>query len=137
MKSTIIAIAAILASSASAMAVPSLSQRAGQAEGGDVVAQITAVNHDISGKTVPDEDVVIPLGRLTHFADLSITELQLKGAATSVQGMSPIDASKITCQRYNDEYGTQIGSAPFTTESKALISTNEVGFGWVLCYIHA
>lgn len=101
------------------------------------VAKVVAVNHYLFGNPVMDKTVDVPFGRLTHVADTPITELQLVGAVVTVPGQSQIDASKITCQRYNDQYGTKVGSAPFTTSSPALISTNPVDFGWVLCYVHA
>lgn len=137
MKFTITAITAALASTVSAMDLSSLSQRADEAEDGNVYAKVTAINHNLSGNTTPDKELEIPFGTLFHVDDTPITELRLKGAGATVPDLPEVNVSKITCQRYNDQYGTRVGSAPFTAESPALISTNAVEFGWVLCYIHA
>ncbi|OAR02758.1 hypothetical protein LLEC1_07596 [Akanthomyces lecanii] len=137
MKFTTTTITAILASNVSAMYLPSVFQRADEADGGDVYAKVTAINHNLSGNRTPDKDVEIPLGTLFHLDDTPITELRLKGAGATVAGLPEVDVSKITCQRYNDRYGTRVGSAPFSAASPALISTNAVEFGWVLCYVHA
>ncbi|OAA77806.1 hypothetical protein LEL_04629 [Akanthomyces lecanii RCEF 1005] len=137
MKFTITAITAALASTVSAMDLSSLSQRADEAEDGSVYAKVTAINHNLSGNTTPDKELEIPFGTLFHVDDTPITELQLKGAGATVPDLPEVNVSKITCQRYNDQYGTRVGSATFTAESPALISTNAVEFGWVLCYIHA
>lgn len=137
MKFTMTAITATAASTVGAMHMSSLSQREQQAEGGSVFAKVTAINHNLSGNTTPDKEVEIPFGTLFHVDDTPITELRLKGSGATVPDQPEVDVSTITCQRYNDQYGTRVGSAPFTAESPALISTNAVDFGWVLCYVQA
>ncbi|KPM38336.1 hypothetical protein AK830_g8229 [Neonectria ditissima] len=97
-------------------------------------ANVIAVNNPISGSH-SSTPVKIPFGKLTHF-DLSITGLQLKSITIDVPGVTAPDASEVTCQRYQDQYGVQRGSAAFTKAKEALISTNTVEFGWVLCYVN-
>ncbi|KAH6871652.1 hypothetical protein B0T10DRAFT_522935 [Thelonectria olida] len=87
------------------------------------------------GNSQTKTDVKIPFGKLTHF-DLSITGLQLKSVTVNVPGTAAPDVNKITCQMYKDQYGIQPGSAEFTKAKEALISTNDVSFGWVLCYVN-
>ncbi|KAK7413387.1 hypothetical protein QQX98_007764 [Neonectria punicea] len=127
---TIIAtLAATLASTATALPAQNTQRDAGVA-----AANVLAVNNPISGSH-SSTPVKIPFGKLTHF-DLSITELQLKGVTVTVPGATAPDASKVTCQRYKDQYGVQPGSTAFTKGHDALISTNTVEFGWVLCYVN-
>ncbi|KAM5360197.1 hypothetical protein ACJZ2D_013907 [Fusarium nematophilum] len=77
----------------------------------------------------------IPLGKLTHF-DHSITRLELRGISFNVPGTESPDPRDITCQMYKDKYGVTPGSTEFTMKTPALISTNPVPFGWVLCYVN-
>ncbi|KAM5353735.1 hypothetical protein ACJ41O_000385 [Fusarium nematophilum] len=93
------------------------------------VANVYAVNNSTK------EPVEIPFGRLTHF-DLSITELQLYDVTIDILGIPPPGVDAVTCQMYKDVYGIRPGSAEFTKDEPALISTNPVDFGWVLCYVN-
>ncbi|KAK7419636.1 hypothetical protein QQX98_003227 [Neonectria punicea] len=98
------------------------------------VVNVIAVNKPISGSH-SSTPVKIPFGKLTHF-DLSITGLQLKSVTVHAPGVTAPDVSEVTCQMYKDQYGVQPGSAAFTKAQEALISTNSVEFGWVLCYVN-
>jgi hypothetical protein len=97
------------------------------------VANVVAVNG--FGSSQSKTPVKIPFGKLTHY-DLSITGLQLKSVTVNVPGATAPDVNKITCQMYKDQYGIQPGSAEFTKAKEALIATNAVQFGWVLCYVN-
>ncbi|KAF4978471.1 hypothetical protein FZEAL_5157 [Fusarium zealandicum] len=93
------------------------------------VANIYAIN----GQT--KKPLEIPFGKLTHF-DLSITELQLYDVTIDIVGIPPPGVGAVTCQMYKDSDGIRPGSAEFTKDNPALISTNPVDFGWVLCYVN-
>lgn len=98
------------------------------------VANVVAVDQDFMGNKT-ETPVQVPFGKLTHVDGLPITELQLKSVTVHVDGITAPDVEKVTCQRYQDQYGIQQGSKKFTHKSPAYIATNPVDFGWVLCYV--
>jgi hypothetical protein len=79
--------------------------------------------------------VRIPFGKLTHFDKLPITSLEVRGVMVSGDGLPVPDDKKVRCRRYKDQYGLQLGSLEFKKGKEALISTNSVDFGWVLCRV--
>jgi hypothetical protein len=46
-----------------------------------------------------------------------------------------VNISTVECRAYKDAAGTQPGSAPFNVTNPALLSTNLVDIGSILCYI--
>ncbi|OQO13959.1 hypothetical protein B0A48_00834 [Cryoendolithus antarcticus] len=46
-----------------------------------------------------------------------------------------VDWTTLECRAYIDAAGLQRGSAPFRYDSPALLSTNEVVIGSILCYV--
>ncbi|KAH7131322.1 hypothetical protein EDB81DRAFT_808364 [Dactylonectria macrodidyma] len=119
-------VAAALASAATALPT--------ERDANVAVANVIAINKPLDGSH-SSTAVKIPFGKLTHF-ELPITGLKLKGVTVTVPGAVAPDASKVTCQMYKDKYGVQPGSAAFNKAHEALISTNTVQFGWVLCYVN-
>lgn len=97
---------------------------------------IMTVNSPLDGEhsTSP---LNVPLGKLTHQKNIKITELEIARVYSNVPGIKTPELDQITCQMYKDKYGIQPGSAEFTAEKPALISTNSVSLGWVLCYVNA
>jgi hypothetical protein len=81
------------------------------------------------------QPVRIPFGQLTNLDQYKITKLDLVGLSVNIPDIPAPDIKDVVCQRYNDKYGVQLGSTEFTYENPALISTNPVEFGWVLCYV--
>lgn len=79
------------------------------------------------------QPVRIPLAQLTSL-NYQVTELRLMSLSVHVPDIPSPDVKDVVCQRYNDKYGIQFGSTEFTDGKPALISTNPVEFGWVLCY---
>ncbi|KAM0544362.1 hypothetical protein ACHAPJ_011898 [Fusarium lateritium] len=79
------------------------------------------------------QPVRIPLAQLTTL-DYKITELDLISLSVHIPNIPSPDTKEVSCQRYKDKYGVQFGSTEFTENKPALISTNPVEFGWVLCY---
>ncbi|EKJ73841.1 hypothetical protein FPSE_05964 [Fusarium pseudograminearum CS3096] len=79
------------------------------------------------------QPVRIPLAQLTTLK-YSVTELRLISLSVNVPEIPSPDVKDVVCQRYQDKYGIQFGSTEFTEGKPALISTNPVDFGWVLCY---
>lgn len=79
------------------------------------------------------QPVRIPLAQLTTL-DYDITKLELESLSVNVPDIPAPNVEDIVCQRYKDQYGVQFGSAEFTKGQPALIATNPVEFGWVLCY---
>ncbi|KAJ4317703.1 hypothetical protein N0V84_007222 [Fusarium piperis] len=98
------------------------------------VANILAITGP-SGGHHTEKTVTVPFGQLTHY-DLAISELRLESIAVQLPGgaIEP-DIQDITCQMYKDEHGLDPGSREFTIDRPALLSTNTVQFGWVLCYV--
>ncbi|KAF9771347.1 hypothetical protein IL306_011006 [Fusarium sp. DS 682] len=81
------------------------------------------------------EPVRVPLAQLTTFShNYQVTELRLDGLNVNIPDIESPKIEDVVCQRYRDRYGVQFGSAEFTYNNPALISTNPVEFGWVLCY---
>jgi hypothetical protein len=97
---------------------------------------IMTVNAPISGEhsTLPQN---VPLGVLTHQDGVQITELEIVNAFSTVKGVKAPENDQIVCQMYKDQYGTLPGSAEFTVENPAVISTNSVDLGWILCRVKA
>jgi len=79
------------------------------------------------------QPVRIPLAQLTTL-NYQVTELRLISLSVNIPDIPSPDVKDIVCQRYQDKYGVQFGSAEFGYEKPALIATNPVEFGWVLCY---
>ncbi|KAF4448834.1 hypothetical protein FALBO_16742 [Fusarium albosuccineum] len=78
--------------------------------------------------------VRIPFGQLTS-ANYRITKLQLESVSVHIPDIPAPDVEDVVCQRYQDRYGVQPGSAEFSKGKPALVSTNPVEFGYVLCYV--
>ncbi|RSL68487.1 hypothetical protein CEP53_002562 [Fusarium sp. AF-6] len=81
------------------------------------------------------QPVRIPFGQLTNLDQYKVTKLDLISLSVNIPDIPSPDVKDVVCQRYNDKYGVQLGSTEFTYENPALISTNPVEFGWVLCYV--
>jgi hypothetical protein len=64
------------------------------------------------------------------FSSLEITALQIEPGSGN-----GVDAHAVECRRYKDHDGLVPGSTPFDDTTKAIISTNKVAFGSVLCYV--
>ncbi|KAF5591267.1 hypothetical protein FPANT_5729 [Fusarium pseudoanthophilum] len=79
------------------------------------------------------QPVRIPLAQLTTL-DYQVTELRLESLNVNIPDIESPELGDVVCQRYKDRYGVQLGSVEFSHEQPALISTNPVEFGWVLCY---
>ncbi|KAF4436170.1 hypothetical protein F53441_13314 [Fusarium austroafricanum] len=79
------------------------------------------------------QPVRIPLAQLTTL-DYAVTKLDLISLSVNIPDIPSPDLADVVCQRYKDKYGVQFGSAEFGKDKPALISTNPVDFGWVLCY---
>ncbi|CAM1510933.1 Fc.00g084460.m01.CDS01 [Cosmosporella sp. VM-42] len=129
-----VAAAALLASTATAL--PTVSARKAQNTSTPAYANVIAINHPISGES-SQTPVKIPFGELTHFEDLPITGFQLDGITVTAKDLVVPDEDQVVCQRYRDQYGIMPGSALFNTTTEALVSTNSVDFGWVLCYVQS
>ncbi|RGP79812.1 hypothetical protein FLONG3_2126 [Fusarium longipes] len=97
---------------------------------------IMTVNSPISGEksTLPQN---VPLGVLTHQDGVFVTELEIVNAFSTVKGVKAPKNDQIVCQMYKDQYATLPGSAEFTAKKPALISTNSVPLGWILCRVKA
>ncbi|KAL4724340.1 hypothetical protein ACLX1H_008954 [Fusarium chlamydosporum] len=97
---------------------------------------IMTVNAPISGEhsTLPQN---VPLGVLTHQDNVEITGLEIDRVYSTVKGLKAPKADQVVCQMYKDKYGTQPGSAEFTIDKEARISTNSVPLGWILCRVKA
>jgi hypothetical protein len=129
--STLFTAVAALASTAAALpAAESIDKRTMIPN--QVSVNVVIVDGLIPGQTT--KDVVVPLGKLTNFEDVNFTELRIK----SINKVAPVpapDMNSIICQRYRDEYGAQAGSPPFTKNKPALVDTNSIKLGWILCYV--
>jgi hypothetical protein len=79
----------------------------------------------------------VPLGVLTTNKGVEVTELEIARIYSSVEGVKPPKADQVTCQMYKDQWGTIPASKDFTAMKSALISTNPVPLGWVLCRVNA
>ncbi|KAK6948280.1 hypothetical protein Daesc_010045 [Daldinia eschscholtzii] len=125
---TIATVAAALASSASALPKQPPVAR----------VNLMALNHPVSGKH-SQQLVPIDLATLTHKDNLPITGFAIDSISVTVPpapGQQAITKDDITCQRFQDQWGTQRGSAAFTSSKNASVSTNSVDFGYVLCYVN-
>lgn len=96
---------------------------------------IMTINDPISGEK-STHPLNVPLGVLTHQKNTGITKLEIARVYSTVKGVDAPEIDQITCQMYKDEYGTQPGSAEFTAKKDALISTNTVSLGWILCRVN-
>jgi hypothetical protein len=81
--------------------------------------------------------VRVPFGKLTHFNKLPVNSLEVRGIMVGGDGLPIPKDDKVKCRRYKDQYGLQPGSVEFQKGKEALISTNVVDFGWVLCRVEA
>ncbi|KAI1802438.1 hypothetical protein F4811DRAFT_529215 [Daldinia bambusicola] len=128
MKSFAIAtVVAALASSASALPKQPAAAR----------VNLIAINHPVSGAH-SQQLVPVDIATLTHKDNLPITGFSIDSISVTVPpapGQPAITKDDIVCQRYQDQWGTQRGSAAFTSDKDALVSTNSVDFGYVLCYV--
>jgi hypothetical protein len=79
----------------------------------------------------------VPLGVLTTNKGVKITELEIARIYSSVEGVKPPKADQVTCQMYKDQWGTVPASKDFTAKKSAIISTDPVPLGWVLCRVNA
>ena len=124
------AAAAVFASAASASPVAARN-------GPHAVANIIAVNEPVSGEHSRVK-FSVPFGSLTSF-DNDVTGFELDSVTVNnvpFPGDNDVSVDNVVCRRYKDVTGTQAGSTSFTKTEPALISTNPVSFGWVLCYVH-
>ncbi|GKU08683.1 unnamed protein product [Fusarium langsethiae] len=121
---------------ASIAALSSADMAAPTKEKPTVGVAILTVNAPISGEksTLPQN---VPLGVLTHQDGVEVTELQIVSVYSTVKGVQAPEIDQIVCQMYKDQYGTLRGSAEFTAENEARISTNSVPLGWILCRVKA
>lgn len=72
----------------------------------------------------------IEINKLTSLGGVSASKLSFDtGVAINV------DINSIECRAYKDADGVVPGSAPFTAKQPALLSTNLVEVGSVLCYV--
>ncbi|KAF4465937.1 hypothetical protein FALBO_7221 [Fusarium albosuccineum] len=78
----------------------------------------------------------VPLGVLTHDTR-KVTKIEIGRAYSTVKGVKAPKVDQITCQMYKDKYGSVPASKDFTAKKSALISTNPVEFGWLLCRVNA
>ena len=104
--------------------------------GPHAVANIIAVNEPVSGEH-SRLSIDIPFGKLTTF-DIPITGFELSKVTVNnipFPGDNKVNVDNVECRRYKDPTGTQTGSSAFTKKEPALISTNTVDFGWVLCWV--
>ena len=131
---TIITMLAAIASAASASPASKPAPVAKVAPGSNlavvVVGAISGWGYEQS--TTP---VRVPFGKLTHFDKLPISSLEVRGVMVSGDGLPVPKDDKVRCRRYKDQYGLQVGSLEFKKGNPALISTNSVDFGWVLCRV--
>ncbi|KAF4990266.1 hypothetical protein FGRMN_8574 [Fusarium graminum] len=95
------------------------------------VAYANLMVHNLNDHS--QQPVRIPLAQLTTL-NYHVTQMDLISLSVHVPGIPSPDVKDIVCQRYADKYGIQIGSAEFSEGKPALLSTNPVDFGWVLCY---
>ena len=72
----------------------------------------------------------IELNVLTGF-DLSVTSINIDSSVAP----SNVDLSTIECSAFKDDAGVIPASNPFALAQAALISTNLVEIGSVLCYV--
>jgi hypothetical protein len=79
----------------------------------------------------------VPLGVLTTNKGVKVTELEIARIYSSVEGVKPPKADQVTCQMYKDQWGTVPASKDFTAKKGALIGTNSVPLGWILCRVNA
>ncbi|KAI1465669.1 uncharacterized protein F4812DRAFT_461365 [Daldinia caldariorum] len=124
---TLATVVAALASSASAVPKqPSPAQ-----------VNLIAINHSVSGAHT-DQLIAIDIATLTHKDNVPITGFAVDSISVTVPaapGQAAITKDDIVCQRFQDRWGTQRGSAAFTSAKNASVSTNSVDFGYVLCYV--
>ncbi|KAF4974572.1 hypothetical protein FZEAL_8544 [Fusarium zealandicum] len=123
----------IFAAATAALATTAAALPSAQKDGNVAFANVVATKGFSKNQT--KTPVKIPFGKLTHY-NLSIIDLQLKSVTVNVLGTAP-SVDQVVCQMYKDEFATQPGSAKFTKANEALISINNVDFGWVLCYVEA
>ncbi|KAF7558707.1 hypothetical protein G7046_g5439 [Stylonectria norvegica] len=134
---SIFAVAATLFA-ATTTALPTLAIRKSTNTTATAYANVIAINNSVRGPNDPPATktaLKIPFGKLTTFEDLPITGFHLEGITIDVDVIVKPQEKQVVCQRYRDQFGVQPGSLPFNTTTDALVSTNSVDFGWVLCYI--
>ncbi|KAF4981742.1 hypothetical protein FZEAL_2544 [Fusarium zealandicum] len=127
---TLITTIAALASTAAALPAENDPRAAKSAE-----VKIMTYNKPMDGKH-SKTPISVPLGKLTTVPNVQITEMSVAGIVSNVPGIKTPDLQEISCQRFNDEYGLQRGSARFALFNNALVSTNSVSLGWILCYVN-
>jgi hypothetical protein len=79
----------------------------------------------------------VPLGVLTTNKGVKVTELEIARIYSNVEGVKIPKADQVTCQMYKDQWGTIPASKDFTAKKSAVLSTNPVALGWVLCRVNA
>lgn len=94
-------------------------------------ANLLVFNSDDHSQT----PVRIPLAQLTNNAHYKITKLQLESLSVHIPDIPSPNVEDVVCQRYQDKYGVQLGSTEFSKGQPALVSTNPVDFGYILCYV--
>jgi hypothetical protein len=90
---------------------------------------INATTSGIDNPTGGFRIITADLYTLNTYTDLAVTKLELVQAQTSVPS-----AADVECRMYKDTAGLQPGSLPFSGSTAALISTNTVEVGTILCY---
>lgn len=119
---TIMLSRALLATAAAALLTPTLAQTPQRA-----IITITT-SHGGAGQDLTNRTITIPLNDAYTNADAleAVSYLSLTGA-TGV----PFDS--VTCQAYQDRDATMAGGEPFDSSAPALLSTNTVVVGSIVC----
>lgn len=118
-----------------AAATAMLASAATAAPANSAVANIVAITQTGIRGDKTETPVKVPFGKLTRVDNLDITELQLHSVTVNVEGVEAPSVDDVSCRRYRDKFGVQPGGTEITKENPALIATNAVDFGWVLCYV--
>jgi hypothetical protein len=71
----------------------------------------------------------IEMNKLTQINTDGVYQISLDKQASN------LDVNSIECRAYKDADGVVPGSAPFTKANPALLSTNGVHVGSILCYV--
>jgi hypothetical protein len=92
-----------------------------------VTVQINATTSGIDRPNGGYKILTNDIASINSYDGLALTKLQL------VQDQT-VSAASIECRAYKDAAGTQPGSAAFTGSETAVVSTNTVTIGGILCY---
>ncbi|KAF2097738.1 hypothetical protein NA57DRAFT_76547 [Rhizodiscina lignyota] len=92
--------------------------------------EILAYTAGINNPNGSTQTITVKLNQL-QYSSLEVTKLQV----SNDNGAGGINSNFVECRMYKDAAGTQVGSLPFNTTDPALISTNTVSIGSLLCYV--